>query len=439
MNLMVNFIRSHKTEILLFALSLFIHVIVFAVAVHVQNGSVLATVRVDDGYFDLAQNVLAGNGFSWSTSPPYAPNPMRTPGYAYVLAGLIATLEITGAAVLQLIVASAIPIFGMYIAQAITESRRIGILTGVILAVDPTLALLSFEFYTDTLFLLLFLPWILLTFHYFEQKKLATLTMSAILLGCAILVRPVAQYIPFIIVLFILWSFGRNNWRRATLHSGVYLLVTIAILSPWIVRNVHEFGVPGLSAQTPFVLYTNLAPAVLSVAHKSDFQYERQNFMTEAESKGDAITLANGSSYTARALEVVRANPLATAYVAVKSLFTFFTNDGFYTLIVRTGGTPANFLPLLIAMRLVWIAITCAACIGALLHLFRKRSPRTILIVFLVVYFALTSTIAAWGTNPRYRLPVDPIIIAFAAVGVLYIREHSKHVLPRLFLKNHSG
>ncbi len=423
MNSIKNFIRTYKAELLLFTLSLTVHAIVFAIAVQVHGGSVIDAVRGADGYFELAQNVIAGNGFSMSATTPYAPNPLRTPGYVYVLSVLIATLGVTGASIIQLIVASAIPIFGMHIARIITESRGIGVLTGVILALDPTLALLSFEFFTDTLFLLLFLPWLLLTFRYLERRDLATLTMSAILLGLAILVRPVVQYIPFVVTLCILWSFGRDTWRRGLLHSALYLLVIGAILAPWIVRNIHEFGVPGLSAQTPYVLFTNLAPAVLSVAHTSDFQFERQNFMTEAESDGNVITLANGGGYTGRAIEVVRAHPLATTYIAVKSLFTFFTNDGFYTLITLTGRAPADFFLLLIMTRLVWIAITCAACIGAVIYLFAKRSPRTILVVFLVVYFALTSCIAAFGTNPRYRLPVDPIIIAFAALGVLYIRE----------------
>ena len=421
----MNFIRTHKIDLFLFTLSLSIHAIVFAIAVQAHNGSVLKTVSGGDGYFEVAQNVIAGNGFSWSTTTPYAPNPLRTPGYVYVLALLIRTFGVIGAAITQLILASMVPIFGMYIARAISNSRGIGILTGVILAIDPTLALLSFEFYTDTLFLLLFLPWLLLTFRYLEQKNLAALVISAILLGCAILVRPVAQYIPFFIVLCVLWNFGRNDWKRAVLHSGVYLLTIAFVLAPWIVRNIHEFGVPGLSAQTPYVLFTNLAPAVLSVAHTSDFQFERQNFMTEMESGGRVINLANGNTYTARALEVVRAYPLATMYVAVKSLFTSFTNDGFYPFIAWNGGTPADFLPFLIVVRLVWIAITLAACIGAILYLFTKRSPRTVLAVFLIVYFAITSTIAAFGTNPRYRLPVDPIIIAFAAVGVLYIRKRA--------------
>lgn len=415
----MNFIRSHKTELILFVLSFVIHVALFAVMVEKQ-GSLLEVVRVDDGYFELAQNVLSGNGFSWSTEEPYAPNPLRTPGYIYVLALLISVAGISGAAFIQLVASSLIPIFGMYIARFITKSKSAGILTGVILAVDPTLAFLSFQFYTDTLFLLLFLPWLLLTLHYGKEPNMRMLVVSAVLLGFIILVRPVVQYVPLLIALCIMWHFGKSGWRRGVLHVGVYFIIVGAILTPWIMRNVNTFDSPGLSAQTSFVLYTNLAPAVKSVAEGTNFLEERDSFLTFAEYKGDAITLANADIYTKKAIEIVREHPAATAFVMSKSVFTFFTNDGFYTLFARLGHEPRDFLAFLVVMRLVWIFITLAAFVGAVRYIFIKRTPWAIFTVTLVAYFALTSTIAAFGTNPRYRLPVDPIIIALATIGLTY-------------------
>ncbi|HEX5774895.1 MAG TPA: glycosyltransferase family 39 protein [Candidatus Paceibacterota bacterium] len=416
----MTFIRTYRVEIALAVLALVVHAACFALVIH-ANGSVLDAVRADDGFFELAKNVLAGNGFSWSAEAPYEPNAMRTPGYSYVLAALIGVVGVAGAALIQMLAASAIPILGMKIAEKITASRAISIGTGVILALDPTLALLSFQFYTETLFLILFLLWLLLTFRYLERRDALTLILGAILLGFAILTRTTVQYIPLLFVPFIFWQFGRKEWWRGATHAGVYLLIIGAILTPWVMRNVHEFGVPGLSAQTPFVLYTNLAPAVLSVAKGSDFNDEVRGFLTPAEYKGDAITLVNGADYAARAFDVVYAHPTAAAFVASKSLFTFFTNDGFYALLARSGYAPEDFFPLLVAARLAWIAITLAAFVGALVYLLTRRSQLAILIILLVAYFALTSTIAAFGTNPRYRLPVDPIILALAGIGCAYL------------------
>ena len=425
----MTYLRTYRWEITLALLALCVHTILFLVVMQVNDGSVIDTVRADDGYFEIATNVLAGNGFSMATTSPYAPNALRTPGYIYLLAGLLGTVGIAGAAIVQILLASAIPVLGMHIARRITNSARIGIALGIILALDPTLALLSFQFYTDTLFLVLFFAWTLLIFRYLEQPRWTMLVTSAAVLGLAILVRPTAQYIPLLLVPFIVWRFGAQDWRRGVAHVAVYLAIIAVILTPWIARNYSEFGATGLSSQGPYVLYTNFAPAVLSVARGSEFATEFTTFSTYGERTSNVITPKNGDEYVAKALEVIFMHPIATAFVAVKSLFTFFTNDGVYTLLVITGYEPANFLWLLIPARLVWIAITIAAFIGALVYLLKQRSQLAILIILLIAYFALTSTIAAFGTNPRYRLPVDPIILALAAVGGPYCIQRVRHVL----------
>lgn len=424
----MTFLRAYKVEIALFVLALVVHVVCFAFVSN-ASGSVLAAVRADDGFFELAENLRAGNGFSWSESAPYAPNPMRTPGYPYVLAVLISVVGIAGAALIQLLAASLLPVLGMHLAETISRSRQIAIGAGIVLALDPTLALLSFQFYTETLFLLLFFFWLIVSLRYMEKRDMASLIVGALLLGAAILVRASAQYLPLLFALFILWQWKGANIRKGVTHAVLYLLIVGAILMPWVLRNVHLFETPGLSAQTPFVLYTNLAPAVLSVAKGTDFTQEVQEFLTPEEFRGDAITLSNGSEYTARALDVVQAYPAAALYVAGKSLFTFFTNDGVYTLLVRIGLDPNDFSSTLVAARLVWVIITLAAFLGALVFVLKKRSARAVFLVLLVAYFAATSTIAAFGTNPRYRLPVDPIILACAGLGAAYLIAHGKRLL----------
>ena len=419
----MSLLRTYRWEIIVALLALSVHTIVFLAVLHANNGSVLDTVRADDGYFEIATNVLAGNGFSMATTSPYVPNALRTPGYIYFLAGLLGTVGIAGAAIVQLLLSTLIPVLGLHIARRITNSLPIGIAAGIILALDPTLALLSFQFYTDTLFLVFFFAWTLLIFRYLERRDWTLLVTSAVLLGLAILVRPTAQFIPLLLAAFIVWQFGTEDWKHGAAQGIAYLAIIAVILTPWMARNYSEFGAAGLSSQGPYVLYTNFAPAVLSVARGSEFALEFTTFSTYEERTSNVITPKNGDEYIAKALDVILMYPIATAFVASKSLFTFFTNDGVYTLLVMTGYEPGNFLWLLIPARLVWIAITIAAFVGAFVYLLTQRSQLAILIILLVAYFALTSAIAAFGTNPRYRLPVDPIILALAAVGGAYIIE----------------
>ena len=118
----MTFLRTQKWEIIVALLALAVHTIVFLAVLDANNGSVLDTVRADDGYFEIATNVLAGNGFSMATTSPYVPNALRTPGYIYFLAGLIGvTGSVAAAAVMQLLLSCAIPVLGLHIARRITN------------------------------------------------------------------------------------------------------------------------------------------------------------------------------------------------------------------------------------------------------------------------------------------------------------------------------
>ncbi len=419
----MTFLRARRWEIVIAILTLCVHAALFLAIVHTNDADVLTTVRADDGYYEIATNLLAGNGFSMATTSPYVQNALRTPGYIYPLAGLIAIVGATGAVIVQILLSALIPVLGMLIARCITDSVRISIAVGIVLALDPTLALLSFTFYTDTLFIFLFFAWILFIFRYLERPHWIVLAASATTLGFAIITRPTAQYIPLLIIPFILWQHGAAQWRRGVMHVVMSLAIVAAILTPWIVRNYNEFGAADLSSQRAYVLYANFAPAALSVARGTDFAIEVRTFTAVTKPWDDVINPLTAHIYTEKAFEIIFAHPAASAYVTLKSLYTFFMNDGVLPLLVALKQAPYDFLWLLIPARLVWVAITAAAFIGALVYLLKERSSLAILTILLVAYFALTSIIAAFGTNPRYRLPVDPILLAFAAVGGTYLFE----------------
>jgi hypothetical protein len=424
----MTFAQKYRTEIILGFSALAWHTLWFFVVVSAYGGNIVDAVRADDGYFEIAQNVIAGNGYSMATSSPYTPTSLRTPGYIGFIIGTWAlTSSFVGTALIQLLLACALPILGLRIAQYLTRSRRIGIVTGLILALDPTLTLLSFQFYTETLFLVLFYAWLLVMFRYFDTPHWIPLVFGAVLLGLATLVKTSTQFIPLIVAGCILWRWGTHEWRRGILHASLYLVLVSALLTPWIIRNWSVFGVPGLSTQSAYVVYTNFAPAVLSVVKGNDLQSEINSFTTYDERAGGAITFRNADTYATRAFAVIHAYPAASLYVAVKSLSTFFTHDGIHALLARSGYSVADFLPIVIAARLFWIGITIAAAIGGLVYLIQERTVIALVCVTLVAYFALTSMIAAFGTNPRYRLPVDPVIIAFAGVGCSHLLSRMRN------------
>jgi hypothetical protein len=147
---------------------------------------------------------------------------------------------------------------------------------------------------------------------------------------------------------FIFWRSGMSGWRRGVAHVLVSFAIVGAIITPWIIRNYREFGAPDLSSQRAYVVYTNFAPAVLSVANGSSFATEVAAFAAVAKPADNVINPLTADIYTQKALEIVLAHPAASLLVAGKSLYTFFANDGVLPLLAALGYRPYDFLWLLI-------------------------------------------------------------------------------------------
>src|SRR3989344_2919346 len=73
----------------IFLLAVAIRVLFFYAAFAQAGGALQNAFPAFDGYIDIAQNLLAGNGFSRSLLPPFVPDSVRTPLYPLALAGLL--------------------------------------------------------------------------------------------------------------------------------------------------------------------------------------------------------------------------------------------------------------------------------------------------------------------------------------------------------------
>ena len=77
---MQTFLKQHKLELGIFALALVARLVFFFVCLYANGGDVIATVRGQDGYFGLSQNLLLGNGFSINPTAPFLPYSYGVPG-----------------------------------------------------------------------------------------------------------------------------------------------------------------------------------------------------------------------------------------------------------------------------------------------------------------------------------------------------------------------
>jgi len=441
---MKHFFSQYKWETVVFCVALILRLVLFSVNLNHNDGDLLKTIHGDDGYYELSQNILAGNGFSFDSEPPYRPNPLRPPVWPYLIAG---TASIGGywlVFVLQILMGSLIPVFAMVLARRIFN-ERIGRWTGLLIAIEPYSILLSFILYTETCFIFFFLLSLIHLMRFIEDRDATQGVLAGLILGLAILVKPTVQFFPILIPLFLLIA-----WRKSLTKNLVMKIVFIGVLAglvmtPWIYRNKVEFGVWGMSAQPAFNLYVYLVPTVLSIDNKTNFQTESEIFVAREDSDGSTITLANAQEYKDMAMEVLTEHKSALIKSTFITLVTFFTHDGMLTVLQYSGITFDNILTtpalsliahptelvrtishyatspaiLIPIVRLLWVSVTLLMLWG-IVTLFRRREMNAdrILALLIVLYFTATTAINGLGVNARFRVPILVYIFSFALYGL---------------------
>ena len=449
----MRFLRTHRLEIVLFAFALLVRVLALGADISGTHATLLQTVRGDDGYYQLSNNLLAGHGFSMDPGPPYVPTALRTPGYIYFLVAILwASGSYLVLTIIQLLLGALVPVLARRVALEFKASGPIALAVGIFLALEPTFVIFSYDFGVETLFLVLFFPFLILFMRYLRKPQTGTLAASALLLGFATIVKPTSEYLPILVLPFVWYAARRGGTKRIAHQILLFLLIPFAILAPWMWRNYEVFGVPAVTSQEPYALYAYLAPSAIALQSGEDFNTEFSSFTTDAERGGDTITLTNGAAYKAKALAVIEAHPEGLVLSGLMTVAGFFTQDGVlpflqhagigvgaklsrpalellfsdpFALAKEIGEVAASPLILVLVYRLALVLITLFFLAGAWLRLRRDaRDPSLWLALILVTYLVLTSVPGGLGVNSRYRMPVEPfmLVLAFEAFRAMTTR-----------------
>ena len=458
-------VMKHKNVFLMiFIVALIVRVVFFIVSFAHNNYQLDSTIRGNDGYYEISQNLLHSNGYSSDTVPPYRPNSIRLPLLIFVVTfSFIIFGSYWSAIVLLILLGSVIPILGIHIADKLFNKRAISIGVGVLLALEPFGVFVSTVFYTETLFTFLFLLFFIFLIHYFENKSLANLIWMTIFLSLATLVKPTSQYLPIFIIGLILYE-GRGHLTKRLFRDIAFVgIISILLLLPWMYRNHIQFNSWSLSAQPAFNTYFYLVPTVLAIDNHTDYASEYLSFTQEHNIKQADITLSNADYYTQESINIISNHKIALLKSTAMTIITFFTHDGMLTVLGATGITLSNTLGkpalsllfenprqlfgqiatyanspgiIIFLMRFFWIFMTLCFFAGVFFYIKKNKISIPIFTtLFLVLYFALTTTINGFGVNARFRLPINIFIFVFALYGILCLNSFTmKKIIKTLLI-----
>jgi hypothetical protein len=201
----------------------------------------------------LGRNVLLTGNYSRCEAPPYFPDMLRPPVYPLFAGGL----DLLGGAA------------AIYLAQAMLQAGsclllyqlvrrpfgdRAAFCASLFLAADLMVAVYNFEAMSEPLFTFLVLAAAVSVCPLLGSADLMVpgaarrLVGGGLLLGLAILTRPVGLYLPLIFAV-ALGAVGLWRRRLSATVGGVaaFLLPLVLLVGAWIIRNQAVFGLPRLS------------------------------------------------------------------------------------------------------------------------------------------------------------------------------------------------
>lgn len=394
-------------------------------------------------YLRAAQNMLNGHGFSLANEAPYLPDMFRTPGYPVFLLPFVAMKWAPSViALIQTMMGAALPVLVFRTAQRLGwASAALG---AWLVVVDASSVIFFPLVLSDGLFALIFA---LLIYSLSRGRfHLKDLCWQAFLLGAMILVRPIATYLPFLLLIW--WGGHSAKWR----HILVAMLILFALPGGWVLRNYYALQTPAISTVGQTGLFLYWAAGTHALAHEKDFEEVQRAFLKEAYHAFDwdnepAVNAKYMRYARKRTLEEVGQHPVAAFRVAAMNGVYFFLKPprGYFDLAL---GSSSGYAPVgaqadrrgwgeriraasaktsttawwLTGWQLTLNVLQLILAAWGMRVLWNKNRRWFWLLLLGVTYFCFFSLFTQ--TDARFRLPALPLM-ALAATAISVRRKPS--------------
>ncbi|MBI5469893.1 glycosyltransferase family 39 protein [Candidatus Kaiserbacteria bacterium] len=417
----------------IYVLALVAHLLVFGALLHFYGPSsfFLSTDGSLNGndsqhYVIIAKNIAEGHGYSRFVDLPFEPDGLRTPllplyFLPFVGAGGLSLIWLA-MLILNFILALAPVIFYKLSRMFLPHSYAVA--GGLFLVFEPLFLYRSQIAEPDALLVLLLVSAMYFLARSWKLPSSKDWYAATALLGISILAKPSALYVAVLVFIFqfaFIISFARPiSWKQVT-NLCIGVLITFAIISPWLIRNHQVFGVWGVSSVSGYNLY----------------EYYTAHIKMADEVIPEAIQ--NGSREPSRylpyqkyfanvALERIAHQPAAYAKEqAVGSIRNLFVSDLpaiYYYGHSRLLPFPYNPESKTNMPKILWAGALALAYVFALIGWLSAYKRDRITFFAFTLYLALFAYfIISSGpfVDAKYRLPALSLVIVVALYGVDFL------------------
>jgi 4-amino-4-deoxy-L-arabinose transferase-like glycosyltransferase len=348
-------------------------------------------------FFGLAGFLADGDGFSlvFPQAELHA-TAFRPPVYPGLLAGVFAVVgtSIVAGRVVNLLIGLVLVVLVERLGTRLGGSTA-GLVAGLLVAVSPQLVANDLSLLSEPIGLVLLVGLVLALL---DDRWL----VAGLLCGLVLLTRPSAQPFLLLVLAWVLWQLG---WRR-TAQVG---LVTLAVLAPWVVRNIVQVDTPQLVTSNGFTVAAVYGPEAQDRGGFVDPVYDpayddsRFRLLEFEEGEWDRELLAHG-------LDGLREHPTSVARVVKDNALRWFElRPSANETAERFDGRNLRLRPW--TLPFFWLT-TVLGVVGLAR---RWRDPGVVLVAGIGLFFTALSLLLV--ASPRLRAPFD--LVCYLGVGLL--------------------
>ncbi len=386
-------------------------------------------------YDALAWRVANGHGFSFATdSWPMTAAGAPTAHWSFLFTILLSTVyTIFGHAPLiaRLIHAMATGLLVPWLTYSLSNrlfERRTSLIAAALSAGYLYFVYYSATLMTEMLTIALILGWLMVALLIAEQGTTRRWIVFGVLVGLTALMRQVAVIPVPVVTVWLLWrayrdgandpDSNRSGFRRALGGAALAAIIAAALILPATVRNVRAFGrlVP-INTNAGFAFYWANHPV-----HGTDFKAilgpddpSYQELIPPELRQLDEAAL--NDVLMARGWRFILDEPLRIARLSLSRIPDYFL---FWP---SSASSRVSNVSRVLSFGIMWPFMVAGLWIA------RARWRRSMpLLMFASIYTLIH--LASWSLI-RYRLPVDAVLMVFAAVGVEWTLDRSPVRLPK--------
>ncbi len=396
-------------------------------------------------YIDPALKLLASGFYP-------ADSAWRTPGYPFFIA-FIYWLggENPFLVILAQVFVSALTVYLTYQFGKKLFPHSVALIGAFLLAISVESITYTFELLTETLFTFFLIAVMLAWVNAYQQNSLLWCSISAILMGICVMVRPEAVFFPVLLALAWLFKKGIKRVRQLG-FAGVFLGIYLLTLVPWLVRNNAVLGFPSISTITNYnLLFYNAASLEANLRNLSEAEIRLEYLGRVAKAldeHGWVDTEANRDRVEGiLARQIIFSHPLRYLYIHLKDDLNGLIPDvtgPTEILGVTVGGkgtlSVLNHSGILAAIRnyfgpdlwALWLTIPVVLLLGLIYLLDLAGVVGVIQQRLWLAGFATLGPTAYYlllpgaASLPRFRVPAMPYLCLLAAMGVYLVWSITK-------------